>query len=129
MKEVARAVDARSVYMRPFPSNANLDALTNFFREATGLTVHCVRMRRHVTSKTFKGSVFVEFGSEEEAIKVGGGCGGPLDLFVCYMLSRGIRVINSRIFCCYGKAVEVVDKIIVVSVYPSVLVLASTVVN
>lgn len=32
--------------------------------------VRCVRMRRHLTSKDFKGSVFVELASEAEAEKV-----------------------------------------------------------
>lgn len=34
-------------------------------------TVNAVRLRRHLTSKDFKGSVFVEFATKEEADKVG----------------------------------------------------------
>ena len=32
--------------------------------------VNCVRMRRHMTSKTFKGSVFLEFDTVETMEKV-----------------------------------------------------------
>ncbi|KAG2437798.1 hypothetical protein HXX76_005418 [Chlamydomonas incerta] len=66
--EIAKAVDARSLYARPFPMDATVDTITELFN-AHG-AVNCVRMRRHVRSKMFKGSVFVEFGSLEEAEKV-----------------------------------------------------------
>ncbi|PSC69422.1 la 1 [Micractinium conductrix] len=66
--EVAAEIDARSLYASPFPHTASLDALSDFFRQHGG--VRCVRMRRHVTSKDFKGSVFVELDSAEEAQRV-----------------------------------------------------------
>ncbi|KAL4447785.1 hypothetical protein ABPG75_005004 [Micractinium tetrahymenae] len=68
--EVAREVDERSLYASPFPFDATLDALSDFFRQHG--SVQCVRMRRHLQSKDFKGSVFVEFSSVEEAEKVRG---------------------------------------------------------
>ncbi|PNW70541.1 hypothetical protein CHLRE_17g724200v5 [Chlamydomonas reinhardtii] len=66
--EIAKAVDARSLYARPFPMDATVDTITELFNGHG--TVNCVRMRRHVRSKMFKGSVFVEFSSVEEAEKV-----------------------------------------------------------
>lgn len=73
--QVAAEIDARSLYASPFPHTASLDALSDFFRQHGG--VRCVRMRRHVTSKDFKGSVFVELDSAEEAQRVRGrACGG-----------------------------------------------------
>lgn len=42
--------------------------LTDFFQAQA--PVNCVRMRRHMNSKQFKGSVFVEFASEADAEKV-----------------------------------------------------------
>ncbi|KAI7838439.1 hypothetical protein COHA_007702 [Chlorella ohadii] len=68
--EVSREVDSRSIYASPFPFDATLDALSDFFRQHG--EVRCVRMRRHLTSKDFKGSVFVELASEAEAEKVRG---------------------------------------------------------
>ena len=68
--EVAAEVDARSLYASPFPFDTTLDALTAFF--AHHARVNCVRMRRHLTSKDFKGSVFVEFATKEEAERVAG---------------------------------------------------------
>lgn len=38
------------------------------------MQVKCVRMRRHLTSKDFKGSVFVEFADKETAGKVQNCC-------------------------------------------------------
>jgi lupus La protein len=71
---VGQEVDARSLYASPFPYDASLDALTAFF--AAHGTVRCVRMRRHLSSKDFKGSVFVEFATKEEADKVRRRCVG-----------------------------------------------------
>lgn len=42
--------------------------LTEFFLQHA--PVNCVRLRRHVASKTFRGSIFVEFGSVADAEKV-----------------------------------------------------------
>lgn len=58
-------VDERSVYAAPFPYTATLDDLTAFF--AARAPVNCVRQRRHLTSKDFKGSCFVEFASVDAA--------------------------------------------------------------
>ncbi|GLC34153.1 hypothetical protein PLESTB_000843200 [Pleodorina starrii] len=66
--EIARAVDGRSIYARPFPVDTSVDAITDFF--GGHAPVNCVRMRRHMRSKGFKGSVFVEFASPEDAEKV-----------------------------------------------------------
>jgi lupus La protein len=68
LEEAARAVDARSLYAGPFPYDTTLDAVTAFFSRVAA--VNCVRMRRHATSKDFRGSVFVEFASEELAKEV-----------------------------------------------------------
>ncbi|KAK9841853.1 hypothetical protein WJX81_007447 [Elliptochloris bilobata] len=67
-EEVAHAIDARSLYAAPFPYNATLDNLTAFFDAHA--PVNCVRQRRHLASKDFKGSCFVEFADTETATKV-----------------------------------------------------------
>ncbi|BDA41164.1 Lupus La protein homolog [Coccomyxa sp. Obi] len=81
-EEVAKKVDARSLYASPFPFDTSLDAATAFFN--TVAPVNCVRMRRHIVSKDFRGSVFVEFASEEQAAEVLGKSlvyeGAPLHL-------------------------------------------------
>jgi len=78
--EVAAEADGRSLYATPFPHDASLDALAAFFEAAAAAAlggdskaggaaaapaapaaVASVRMRRHLASKDFKGSVFVEF--------------------------------------------------------------------
>ena len=64
--EAAAAADARSVYVAPLPYDATIDALTTFFSSSIA-PVASVRLRRHVASKDFKGSAFVEFESEEGA--------------------------------------------------------------
>ena len=56
-QEVARAIDERSLYAAPFPYSTTLDDLTAFFNRAA--PVNCVRQRRHLASKDFKGSCFV----------------------------------------------------------------------
>ncbi|KXZ51968.1 hypothetical protein GPECTOR_11g90 [Gonium pectorale] len=79
---IAKAIDSRSLYVRPFPVDTTVDAITEFFNGHAA--VNCVRMRRHMKSKMFKGSVFVEFASEELAEKVLGSsleyAGAPLRL-------------------------------------------------
>ncbi len=67
-EEAAEEADARSLYVGPFPFDIQLDTLVKFFGEVGDC--NAVRMRRHGTSKDFKGSVFVEFGSLEEAERV-----------------------------------------------------------
>lgn len=66
--EVAKEVDARSLFAAPFPYDTSLDSLVGFFSNIG--SVNCVRMRRHAASKDFRGSVFIEFGSIEEAERV-----------------------------------------------------------
>jgi lupus La protein len=45
-----------------------MQAITEFFQQRA--PVNCVRMRRHLESKDFRGSVFVEFADEEAMRKV-----------------------------------------------------------
>ena len=52
----------------PFPHESTLDEITAIFAEHA--PVNSVRMRRHLTSKDFRGSVFVEFATPEDAQKV-----------------------------------------------------------
>jgi hypothetical protein len=68
-KEAARAVDSRSLYVRPFPMHASLDQIVSFFQEA-GVQLNAVRVRRHQRSRDFKGSVFIEAASVDEAQRV-----------------------------------------------------------
>eukprot|EP00873_Tetraselmis_striata_P024318 jgi/Tetstr1/444582/TSEL_032433.t1 len=68
-KEAIQAADARSLYVGPFPYTATLEQITEFFEQHG--PVNCVRLRRHMESKDFRGSAFVEFDSEETAAKVG----------------------------------------------------------
>ena len=49
LKEVSKAVDARSLYAAPFPMNASLDGITAAFEAVA--PVNCVRLRRHVVSR------------------------------------------------------------------------------
>jgi len=58
----------RTIYAKPLPFDTNLDTLTEFF--GTAGKVESVRMRRHMESKDFKGSVFVEFDTAETADQV-----------------------------------------------------------
>ena len=63
--EISVEVDGRSLYARPLPLDATIDRLSDFFSQCG--KVNCIRMRRHHTSKSFKGSIFVEFESKETA--------------------------------------------------------------
>jgi len=67
---ITAEVDERSLYAGPFPFTTTLDQLIAFFEEVGD--VNCVRMRRHVSSKDFKGSVFVELSSKAEADRIKG---------------------------------------------------------
>lgn len=67
--QVVKDVDARSLYASPFPFDASLDAITSYFEAAAPGGVRSVRLRRILATKDFRGSVFVEFGSVEEAEK------------------------------------------------------------
>ena len=68
LDEAAWQADERSLFAAPLPYNANLDVLTSFFSQEA--PVNSVRLRRHAASKDFRGSVFVEFASKEDAAKV-----------------------------------------------------------
>ena len=58
-REVVDAeVELRSVYASPFPMTATIDDLTEFFSKHT--KVLSIRLRRHLSSKDFKGSIFLE---------------------------------------------------------------------
>ncbi|XRB01147.1 lupus La protein [Pycnococcus provasolii] len=66
-------VDQRSLYASPFPYTVDygpradgIGVVTKFFEQETGKKVSSVRLRRHMQSKDFRGSVFVEFESEED---------------------------------------------------------------
>ena len=67
--EAARGqLERRSLFCSPLPWNATMSNVEEEFGKYG--QVKSVRMRRHPGSKDFKGSVFVEFSSEEEAEKV-----------------------------------------------------------
>jgi lupus La protein len=58
-REVVDAeVEQRSVYASPFPMDVSIDDLTKFFSKHTKIL--SIRLRRHVSSKDFKGSIFLE---------------------------------------------------------------------
>lgn len=59
---------ARGPCAAPFPFDATLDGIEAFF--AGVAPVNAVRLRRHMASKDFRGSVFVEFASREVAQEV-----------------------------------------------------------
>lgn len=61
-------IEGRSLYAAPFPHDSTLDDLMAVFSEHA--PVNSVRMRRHLNSKDFRGSVFVEFATNEDAGKV-----------------------------------------------------------
>ena len=67
--ELAADIDDRSLLVSPFRFDIKLEELTGFFESVIG-DVNAVRMRRHVSSKDFRGSVFVEFTTKEKAEKV-----------------------------------------------------------
>ena len=52
-EEVDAEVEKRSVYASPFPMTTTIDELTEFFSKHT--KVLSIRLRRHITSKDFKG--------------------------------------------------------------------------
>ena len=97
-------MDARSLYASPFPFDASLDALSDFFRAAApGLK--SVRMRRWMASKDFKGSVFAEFSSVEEADAVRLAVVGQL-LRLLWLLGgcwRGLCAAQVWAACCGGR--------------------------
>lgn len=56
----------RSIYAKGFPADSTLDGLIEFWKQYGN--IRCVRMRRvKGEEQLFKGSVFVEFATEEEA--------------------------------------------------------------
>jgi lupus La protein len=68
--EASSDADARTVYAKGFDKKMSLDDLVAFWNEQGD--VKSVRMRRSAPGKdqVFKGSVFVEFGSAADAVKV-----------------------------------------------------------
>ena len=68
MEEAIKAADERTLYITPFPYDSSLDELTKFFE--TQAPVNSVRLRRFLSSKDFRGSIFVEFDTVESATKV-----------------------------------------------------------
>ena len=62
--------EKRLLYANPFPMTATIESLTDFFEKECDERVLSVRLRRHIASKDFKGSIFVEFATEESAKKV-----------------------------------------------------------
>jgi len=48
------------VYASPFPMTSTIDELTAFFAAHCAKQVLSIRLRRHITSKDFKGSIFLE---------------------------------------------------------------------
>eukprot|EP00890_Picochlorum_soloecismus_P001356 jgi/Picsp_1/2220/NSC_05684-R1_rna binding protein len=67
--ELTADIDDRSLLVSPFRFDIKLEELTGFFDSVIG-DVNAVRMRRHVSSKDFRGSVFVEFATKEKSEKV-----------------------------------------------------------
>lgn len=63
---------ALSLYMKGFPLDSTLESLEAFFAKITKNGVAAIRMRRVLSKedKPFKGSLFVEFHSEEECKEV-----------------------------------------------------------
>lgn len=62
-EEVDAEVEERSIYASPFSMTTTIDDLSEYFsRHAKVLSI---RLRRHVLSKDFKGSVFVELSNLE----------------------------------------------------------------
>lgn len=68
LEEAMQQIEERSLYAAPFPHDEDLDSLAAVF--AAHAPVNSVRMRRHLNSKDFRGSVFVEFASKEDAERV-----------------------------------------------------------
>jgi hypothetical protein len=62
----SRETLGRTVYVKGFPTTATLDELQEFFAQNSS-DVQAIRFRRHPKDRSFKGSVFVEFSTEEEA--------------------------------------------------------------
>ena len=58
------------LYANPFPMTAESESVKNFFEKECKVRVLSVRLRRHIVSKEFSGSIFVEFATEEDAEKV-----------------------------------------------------------
>lgn len=56
----------RTVYVKGFPQTCTLDELQEFF-ENYSKNFQAIRLRRHPKDRVFKGSVFIEFETEEEA--------------------------------------------------------------
>jgi hypothetical protein len=63
---------------------ATLDTIVDYFRDA-GVSFNAVRLRRHPTSKQFKGSLFIELDTKEEADRVSHCVRGPSSFSPCLL--------------------------------------------
>jgi lupus La protein len=59
--------DKRTLYVKGFPATSTLEEIEAFLEKFGD--IKAIRMRRYKTTKDFKGSIFVEFGVEEQAQK------------------------------------------------------------
>lgn len=65
----SRETLARTIYVGGLPADATLDDLQEFFAQHSE-AVEAIRFRRTIKEREFKGSVFVEFATPEEALRV-----------------------------------------------------------
>lgn len=81
-------IDARTVYAEPIPDNFGYSGLLAFFsRQGEVLSIN---KRRHIGTRYFNGSIFVEFASEEIARAVRSTKQTPYELYRPKMSSRPI---------------------------------------
>jgi len=69
-EEIEEDVEKRSLYANPFPMTSTIEELQDWFEKTADERVLSVRLRRHIASKDFKGSIFVEFETKDIAEKV-----------------------------------------------------------
>jgi len=58
----------RSIYAKGLPQDSTIQSVEDLFNKYGKVT--CVRLRRHKTTKDFKGSAFIEFETEEQAKEI-----------------------------------------------------------
>lgn len=68
------SIDKSTIYAKGFPSGSILESITEFFEQHLnpGHSIYCIRLRMVKGQKVFKGSVFVEFSSENESKRIAG---------------------------------------------------------
>ena len=59
-------LDKRFVFVSPFARDTSIEQVQEYFA-SVGKPAQSIRLRRHAVSKDFRGSIFVEFATEEEA--------------------------------------------------------------